>query len=201
VDATNPPVAVISNPQSTADDNAHISTDASIFRLFCLAFHHFDDQLARKVLQSTLDTSDGFAIVELQDRRLSSLILMAINYFLIYIVTLFWFWRDPIQLLLTYIIPVMPFIMAFDGAVSSLRTRTFEEMLKMMPLDENGYEFSLEQDEGGRSEVVAYNGDWVFKAGGEMHTWPLGYMNWVVGYKRSKKSDVAGGTAEMLTNL
>jgi len=111
---------------------------------------------------------------------------MLIDYFLIYFVSLFWFWRDPIQLLLTYVIPIMPFIMAFDGVVSSLRTRTFEEILKMMPLDVNGYERSLEQNEEGRYEVVAYNGDWVFKAGREMHTWPLGYMNWVVGYKRPK---------------
>lgn len=127
---------------------------------------------------------------------------MIINYFLIYVVTLFWFWRDPIQLLLTYIVPVMPFIMAFDGTVSSLRTRTFEEILKLTPLDENGYEYCIEQDEGGRHVVVAYNGDWVFKASGEMHTWPFGHMNWVVGYKRLKKSDVtvARGNAEMLAN-
>jgi len=127
---------------------------------------------------------------------------MLINYFLIYIVTIFWFWRDPIQLILTYVVPVMPFVMAFDGAVSSLRTRTFREILKLMPLDENGYEYSLEQDEGGRYAEVACNGDWVFKASGEMHTWPLGHMNWVVGYKKVKKSDVtmAGGKAEMLIN-
>lgn len=152
------------------------------------------------MLQSTLDTSDGFAIVELQDRHLSSLILMLLDYFLVYVATLFWFWRDPIQLLLTYIVPIMPFIMAFDGVVSSLRTRTFEEILQIMPLDENGYEYCIEQDEEGRYEVVAYNGDWVFKAGEEMHTWPLGYMNWVIGYKRANKWDVAEGKAELLTD-
>jgi uncharacterized protein YegL len=32
-----------------------------IFRLFNLAFHHFDDPLAKRILKNTLETSDGFA--------------------------------------------------------------------------------------------------------------------------------------------
>lgn len=31
-----------------------------IFRLFNLAFHHFDDDLARAILKNTVETSDGF---------------------------------------------------------------------------------------------------------------------------------------------
>jgi hypothetical protein len=31
-----------------------------VMRLFNLAFHHFDDELAAKVLQNTIKTSDGF---------------------------------------------------------------------------------------------------------------------------------------------
>lgn len=31
-----------------------------VMRLFSLAFHHFDDELAAKVLQNTIETSDGF---------------------------------------------------------------------------------------------------------------------------------------------
>lgn len=31
-----------------------------VMRLFCLAFHHFDDELAAQVLQNTVETSDGF---------------------------------------------------------------------------------------------------------------------------------------------
>lgn len=31
-----------------------------IFRLFNLAFHHFDDDLARSILKNTVETSDGF---------------------------------------------------------------------------------------------------------------------------------------------
>jgi hypothetical protein len=31
-----------------------------VFRLFNLAFHHFDDKLARAILRNTVETSDGF---------------------------------------------------------------------------------------------------------------------------------------------
>lgn len=31
-----------------------------VMRLFSLAFHHFDDDLAKKILKNTVETSDGF---------------------------------------------------------------------------------------------------------------------------------------------
>lgn len=31
-----------------------------VMRLFSLAFHHFDDDLAKKMLKNTIETSDGF---------------------------------------------------------------------------------------------------------------------------------------------
>ena len=31
-----------------------------VMRLFSLAFHHFDDPLAKKILKNTVETSDGF---------------------------------------------------------------------------------------------------------------------------------------------
>ena len=50
VDATNAPADLIEG-------------DKKIFRLFNLAFHHFDDEIASKILKNTLETSDGFAYV------------------------------------------------------------------------------------------------------------------------------------------
>ncbi|KAK5101331.1 hypothetical protein LTS08_004938 [Lithohypha guttulata] len=34
--------------------------DKGVMRLFSLAFHHFDDDLAKKILKNTAETSDGF---------------------------------------------------------------------------------------------------------------------------------------------
>ncbi|OJD35877.1 uncharacterized protein BKCO1_1400025 [Diplodia corticola] len=185
VDATDPPPAVMSTTVGPASGvDAQHGSKARVFRLYCLAFHHFPDDLARKVLESTTNTSDGFAILELQDRRLASLFLMFLDFWLMFVVTIFWFWDDPLQLLFTYLIPVLPFTLSFDGCVSSLRTRTF---IELMALVDSSLESALHGPQGrvarrvlqesGTAEIEG----WVFKGGREMHTWPIGYMNYIVG--------------------
>lgn len=37
--------------------------EKKVFRLFNLAFHHFDDGLAAEILRNTLETADGFGLV------------------------------------------------------------------------------------------------------------------------------------------
>ncbi|KAF2432000.1 hypothetical protein EJ08DRAFT_586122 [Tothia fuscella] len=188
VDATNPPIAVTSIQSSTTNangnQNGRFSSDTRIFRLYCLSFHHFTDDLARKVLRSTVDTADGFAIIELQDRHLSSLLLICGFFPLQFLTTLSWFWRDPLHLFLTYIVPVVPFIVTFDGLVSCLRTRSFEEVMKLVGSEGNDKRITSTIDEDGKEIQKAERGQWVFTGTSEVHTWPFGYTNWVVGYKK-----------------
>ncbi|KAF2666766.1 hypothetical protein BT63DRAFT_457722 [Microthyrium microscopicum] len=178
VDATNPPQVVISNSETGA------STPTRIFRLYCLAFHHFDDRLARKVVASTLATADGFAIIELQDRRLSSILLMFLHFFLVLVTGVLWFWRSPVQLLFTYVIPVMPFILAFDGAVSSLRTREFGEVLGLLD-SSSSVEMRAGQKLGQASAVVELKdgAEWRFEADRKQHSSPFGYASWITGIR------------------
>ncbi|KAI9791813.1 MAG: hypothetical protein M1816_003358 [Peltula sp. TS41687] len=51
VDACNAPAEVVTGG----------SEDARVFRLFCLSFHHFDDRLAKRILDDSMAKSDGFA--------------------------------------------------------------------------------------------------------------------------------------------
>lgn len=54
VDATNaPPAKALLRGVAGAQGK-------KVMRLFCLAFHHFDDDLAADVLQNTVETSEGF---------------------------------------------------------------------------------------------------------------------------------------------
>ena len=36
------------------------TNNRGVMRLFSLAFHHFDDDLAKRILKNTIETSDGF---------------------------------------------------------------------------------------------------------------------------------------------
>jgi hypothetical protein len=65
-----------------------------------------------------------------------------------------------------YLLPVVPFVLVFDGIVSCLRTRTGEEIEALM------------------SEAGVSKRGWRFQEGDEWHTWPIGRMRWFVGVRQ-----------------
>ena len=154
------------------------SNGSKVFRIFCLSFHHFDDEAAQRVLKSTLETSDAFAIIELQDRRIGSLFLMVLEFWLVLFTTVFWFWDDWMHLLLTYGLPVLPAVHSFDGFVSCLRTRTFEETLRLIEDVQGG---SLTAHEKEVEGSLSLRRQWQFSHARALHTWPLGYMEVIFG--------------------
>ena len=175
VDAANAPSDLIENDGK------------KVFRLFNLAFHHFDDKLGMDILRNTLETADGFGYVfpscakylhyienltmdiarifELQERTISSMITITAMGLLMFAISPFYFWRSPGHLFFTYIIPIIPFVLVFDGYISSLRTRTSDEIQALM------------------KECGASTDGWTVKSGSAVHTWPTGYMSYVIGIK------------------
>ncbi|KAK4936153.1 hypothetical protein LTR10_022902 [Elasticomyces elasticus] len=161
VDATNAPSA-----ETLLRDVPGVE-DKKIMRLFSLAFHHFDDDLAAKVLENTIETSDGFCIFELQSRNLASFITISLLWPLAMIITPFYFWHSPGHLLFTYLVPIVPFIWVYDGYISCLRTRTPSEVQALL-----------------RSRVSAEKSHgWKFQSGQACHTWPIGWLYWTICYK------------------
>lgn len=138
-----------------------VRRDKKVMRLFSLSFHHFDDPLARKVLKDTVETSHGFAIFELPDRRLTSCVttLMLGIGFIFAAPFLAWRRRSPAMLFFS---PLLAFVIIFDGIVSSLRVRTPEEVESLL-----------------RSCGADTTG-WEVQSGKQMHLWPWGYLNWVI---------------------
>ncbi|PMD35596.1 hypothetical protein L207DRAFT_516548 [Hyaloscypha variabilis F] len=160
-------LSFVSEPVDAANAPASLNgTDGKkVFRLYNLAFHHFEDKLGMAILKNTIETADGFGIFELQERTISSLITMLGLGLLMLAITPFYFWRSPGHLFFTYIIPIIPFVVVFDGIISSLRTRSSEEVQALM------------------KECGASCDGWTVKSGHEQHTWPTGYMSWVIGVK------------------
>lgn len=73
------------------------------------------------------------------------------------------------HLFFTYCVPVVPFVVVFDGLVSCLRTRSRGEVLRLMDRVEG-------VEEGWRV-------GWRFESGRGVHTWPRGEVSWFVGVK------------------
>lgn len=183
VDATNPPFAAISSStpgdKQAAREQGYEHDGCKVMRLFSLAFHHFDDEGAKRVIKSTLDTSDAVVIFELQERRAGSLLLMLLEPVLVYAMAIFWFGHDWLYLAFTYLVPILPVLHAFDGLISCLRTRTFEEFVELL---DSALGKKHEKQASGPL-VSVQRGDWVFTTHRTLHTWPLGYMNVIVGSK------------------
>ncbi|KAJ5051884.1 uncharacterized protein L3040_001647 [Drepanopeziza brunnea f. sp. 'multigermtubi'] len=161
-------LSFVSDPVDAANAPSSLNgaDGRKIFRLYNLAFHHFEDKLGMDILKNTIETADGFGIFELQERTFFSLLTVFAMGPLMFGITPFYFWRSPGHLFFTYIIPIIPFVLVFDGYVSSLRTRSAEEVQALM------------------KQCGASCDGWTVKNGQEQHTWPTGYMTWVIGIKK-----------------
>ncbi|KAL9104333.1 MAG: hypothetical protein Q9163_000724 [Psora crenata] len=147
--------------------------DQKLFRLFSLAFHHFDDELAVRILQNTLATSSGFAIFELQGRDLGNLFTVLLLGPFLWVGSWYWFWGNWDHLFWTYCVPLVPFVVVYDGIISCLRTRTEREVMMLIN--------KAAEAEGPRQGNLLDG--WRFETGGETHTWPGGKMQYFIGVK------------------
>lgn len=171
VAAKSPNISFVSKPVDATNAPPNlVEGDKKVFRMFNLAFHHFEDEIASKILKNTFETADGFAIFELQERTLASLLMVCLlGSVMIVILTPFYFpfWKHPGQVFFTNVIPIVPFIVAFDGVISSLRTRTPDEVVALA------------------KRCGADIDDWELRGGREMHSYPIGYLTWSIFTKKS----------------
>jgi hypothetical protein len=106
------------------------------------AFHHFPPVLATRMLQNAVDSRSPIVVV---DTKRSWLYVLLFPFFTTLAVLLAApFQRNPLpryllRLLLTYVVPVLPFMMFFDSVVSFLRMYGRGELRSMVDsLDDTG---------------------------------------------------------------
>ncbi|WP_165068869.1 class I SAM-dependent methyltransferase [Paludisphaera rhizosphaerae] len=112
-------------------DAASVPPNLSGFRTLFTAFHHFRDDDAHDLLAAAVRDRRGIAIVEPSSRTWPALAVQALVPLGVLILTpkvrpfrwsrLFW----------TYVVPVLPLAILFDGVVSTLRMRTPAELLEL----------------------------------------------------------------------
>ena len=161
------PVDAASAPHDLLSMAGTKEKNKEIFRLFSLSFHHFPDPLATRILHNTLTTSSGFAIFELQGRDLGSIFTILGMFPLLWAGRWGWCWGDWALLCWPYVLPVVPFVLGFDGVVSCLRVRREGEILRLM------------------RECGASMEGWRFETGSEVHTWTGGMMDYFIGIKEA----------------
>jgi hypothetical protein len=121
-----------------------VPKDLQGFRTQFLSFHHFRPDDATKILQNAVDCQSPIMIVEVTERNPGNVIKMLstilISPFLIPFTGPFKIGR----LFFTYIIPIMPFFIAWDGIASVYRSYHPSEIEAMTKTLKNGDSFTWE---------------------------------------------------------
>lgn len=109
-----------------------------------LSLHHFKPNDAKKILQNAIDSKSNIAIFEAQERSIKSILFMFFSPISVLIYTPF---IKPFKLgriLFTYIIPIVPIFIWWDGIISALRTYSVKEMEELIDDLKNKDDFHWE---------------------------------------------------------
>jgi hypothetical protein len=102
------------------------------FRTMFTSFHHFSPEEARAILQNAVDARESIGIFETARRAPSTIGLVFAFALMLFVCTP---WIRPFRwsrLLWTYLVPIIPLVLLFDGVVSCLRTYRPEELRDMV---------------------------------------------------------------------
>lgn len=109
-------------------DARNVPIELKGLRTQFLSFHHFKPDEAKKILQNAVNSNSSIAIFEAQERSVTSIIAMLFSPLSVLFTTPFIRPFKIGRIVFTYLIPVVPLYVLWDGVVSSLRTYSVKEM-------------------------------------------------------------------------
>ena len=124
-------------------------------RTLFLSFHHFPPKLAQGILQDAVAGGEAILIVEIQTRSFGDLMKHMLSPVAVLIATPFIRPFRLGRLFYTYIVPVLPLVLWWDGVVSVLRSYRAKELKAMVGRLEGGqgYAWEIATDDSGRAPV------------------------------------------------
>jgi hypothetical protein len=123
-------------------DARNVPPDLDGLRTMFLSMHHFRYEDAKKIIQDSVTKSMPIIVVEIQQRNFISLIPMILSPVNVLLTTPF---IRPFRfgrILFTYLVPILPIVIMWDGIVSVLRTYTIKELQKMVDELENSSSYT-----------------------------------------------------------
>ena len=127
------------------------------FRTQFLSLHHFRPKDAKAILQNALDTNQAIGIFEGQQRDFKNIVQMLLSPIAVLLMTPFIKPFKIDRIIFTYIIPVIPICILWDGVISVLRTYKITELKKMVIELRNHEQFDWEVDViKGKSNSILY---------------------------------------------
>jgi hypothetical protein len=136
--------------ESRSIDAMKVPDDLVGFRTIFSSFHHFDPDEARRVLGNAVEGKQGIGIFEAARRAPRTMLTICF----VPVIALFlapsirpFRWS---RLFWTYLLPVVPFVLWYDGIVSCLRAYSHRELQAMMrDIATDDYEWYVGDEQSG----------------------------------------------------
>jgi hypothetical protein len=113
-------------------DAAEVPPTLPGIRTMFSSFHHLRPQLARKVLHSAFQQRRTICIFEATSRTLPGILSTLLIPFLVLFLTPRVKHISFVQIALTYVVPILPLLIFWDGLVSHLRTYSVSELNELI---------------------------------------------------------------------
>ena len=124
-------------------------------RTMFTSFHHFPPEDARAILQNAVDAGESVGIFEITKRAPSAIGVIFVGVLLMFLHTPRirpFRWS---RLLWTYLIPIIPLVLLFDGVVSCLRTYRPQELQEIVEkLTPSNYQWETGELAGKRAPLT-----------------------------------------------
>ena len=128
---------------TTSMDATNVPSDAIGLRTMICSMHHMKPDTAKLILKNTMEAQQPICIYEISDNSFQKAIwwiAFPINILTTLLITPMVRPFSLGQLIFTYLIPILPIVIAWDGALSNARTYTLEDMDQILEgLNSNGY--------------------------------------------------------------
>lgn len=137
-------------------DARNVPAELNGLRTQFLSFHHFRPDDAKQILQNAINSNSSIAIFEGQERSVPSILAMLFSPISVLLTTPF---IRPFRLeriIFTYLIPIVPLFVLWDGIVSSLRTYSIKEMNELIGTlnGKENYDWEVKKVKSGPSVVL-----------------------------------------------
>lgn len=109
-------------------DARNVPKDLIGLRTQFLSLHHFKPKDAKQILQNAIDSNSAIGVFEAQERSVPSILAMLFSPISILLTAPFIRPFKIGRIIFTYLIPIVPLFVLWDGVVSSLRTYSIKEM-------------------------------------------------------------------------
>jgi len=125
-----------------------------------LSLHHFAPDQVASIFQNAIDARQPIAVFEFQERSINQVVQFAFSPIMVLLLTPFIRPFTLSRLFWTYIIPVVPLGVMWDGCVSALRTYTVQEIQDIIATlnNQDTYDWDVQHNKIGPAVVFHATG-------------------------------------------